>query len=50
MYMKKSHLPKSWTTVTPTSKALAMLAFCAAAVMFFWLGMAYQVGLTPICR
>jgi hypothetical protein len=41
--MKKSKLlPKSWTTVTPVSKAIALMMFALFPVFGFWYGMWVQ--------
>ena len=43
----KSSLPKSWTTVTPLSKFLAMALFITMPFIGFYLGIQYQKMSTP---
>jgi len=38
--MKK--LPKSWTTVTPFSRKLALLLFILLPIVAFWYGIQYE--------
>lgn len=45
---KKLKLPKSFTTVTPFSKALALSMFVLFPIIAFHVGRAYQKEITPI--
>ena len=39
-------LPKSWTTVTPFSKTIALILFTMLPIVTFLLGMQYEVALS----
>jgi hypothetical protein len=45
--MQKKKISKAWTTVTPLSKALALLLFIALPFIGFYLGMEYQKRISP---
>lgn len=45
--MAKKKLSKTWTTVTPLSKFLAMALFIALPFVGFYLGVQYQKNITP---
>jgi hypothetical protein len=54
MAKSKSQLPKSWTTVTRTSKIVALLLYFVMLGVGFWAGMQYEKGqvktqVQPIC-
>jgi hypothetical protein len=42
-----SFLPKSFTTVTTLSKILALMMFISLPFLGFYLGMKYQIAITP---
>lgn len=45
---KKSSLPKSLTTVTPFSKAVALSMFVLFPIIAFHIGRFYEKGTTPV--
>ena len=45
--MAKKKLSKTWTTVTPLSKFLAMALFILLPFIGFYLGVQYQKNVTP---